>query len=195
MISLYSNEISGICNSGGAIGADIAWGNEAAACGYAVRHLLFAEHKIKPDVRPYAVVLDDEQLKLATPALNKANETLKRSVPPIHTYSGKLLARNFYQQVDASSLYIVTYLKDRRISGGSAWATQMFIDRSCAGPLPIFVFDQGTSLWYQWGGDEYGEMDALPPRPREIFAGIGTRDILPIGLEAISAVLRQEDPA
>jgi hypothetical protein len=183
----------GIFNSGGAIGADHAWGTAGAACGYHVRHFSFPGHKRQGGEGQEVVVLSHEQLDAAEvdEALHRANRTIGRRVPPLASGSGKLLRRNYWQQTDARAIYAVATLDaDGMIEGGTAWAVQMFIDRHEPGvPLPIYLFEQNRGVWLTWGGAVFVEMGEKPPVPEGIVAAIGTRDINERGAQAITELL------
>lgn len=83
-----------------------------------------------------------------------------------------------------------------RISGGTAWACQIFANRQGAlGPFPLYFYDQGTLTWYQAVVHSLNphrlyqwrtlEDPRSPPAPCGVYAGIGTRELSPEGEEAI----------
>lgn len=66
-----------ICLSGGAEGADIAFGTIASSRGHEVFHFSFDGHRTRAPLHQ-VVTLDDTLLREADPHLEKANATLKR---------------------------------------------------------------------------------------------------------------------
>lgn len=175
-----------VCLSGGAEGADQQWGMCAGMAGHKVIHFIFAEHRSKvPESEK--VVLTSSQLLEADSALEKANKTLKRRWPVRNPFVASLLRRNFFQVRWASSLYAVATLEKGMVSGGTAWAVQMFLDRFGGQSCPAYVYDQATASWYVWEGS-WVAIDA-PPVPEGIWAGIGSRDLKQNGKDSIRSLL------
>jgi hypothetical protein len=168
------------CLSGGADGADFEWGEAALAAGHEVVHWTFANHRSK--AQHGITVLSESQLELALPRLVQANKTLKRKIPR-PGFVRNLLARNWYQVADAERVYAVASIVNGQVTGGTAWATQMFIDRKQGLPCACFVFDQYRGQWYCWKGD-WKPIDQ-PPEPQGIYAAIGSRKLLDLGRNAI----------
>lgn len=177
-----------ICLSGGAEGADQQWGMTAGRAGHTVFHFSFRGHR--PRVPPGEVVtLSDAQLLEADPYLLRANATLRRTFPPKNPYAASLLRRNWYQVRDAQAVYAVATLgKDGLVSGGTAWAVQMFLDRHEGGACAAHLFDQATGRWHVWGEAGWRVVDAVPP-PEGVWAGIGSRDLRDDGKAAIRALM------
>lgn len=193
-----------ICLSGGAPGADEQWGMCAGARGDAVYHFSYTGHRIRvPEAE--RVVLPDELLREADPHLERANSALERRLPYQKRGTINLLRRNYFQARDTGSIYAVAgFSRDpsddlfsgfqprmtcKDISGGSAWACQMFVDRFAPGtPLPLYLFDQVGGQWYEWKGAFFARMP-MPPIPQGIWTGIGTRDLNTTGKEAIRSLL------
>ena len=164
-----------ICLSGGADGADLQWGMVAGAAGHMVVHWSFAGHR---SMAPPAeiVVLDDAQLQAADEFCLKASKTLKRHFPPKSLKVQNLLRRNWYQVKDAERVYaVVEKVTDGIVAGGTAWATQMFIDRHQGKRCECYIFDQETDSWYRW--DEGWFAIGAPPMPHGVWAGVGTRKL------------------
>lgn len=182
-----------ICLSGGAKGADIFWGIAAEGVGHEVVHWSFAGHNIEAE--NYICELNDHQLRVADPFLELANKSLARKWPTLSVNTNNLLRRNFYQVHYSNSVYAISeFVNDSsvlKISGGTAWACQMFIDKWLYIPtkikdIPIFFFDQISKTWYTWSGQWQAILK--PPRPQGIYAGIGTRKLTEDGQKAIAAV-------
>jgi hypothetical protein len=170
-----------VCLSGGADGADLAWGTSAAAYGHSVVHWTFRGHRSKASASQI-VVLAPDQLLVADPYLEHANLTLKRRWPVANNFVASLLRRNYYQVAWSDSCYAISALdKNGLVKGGTAWATQMFTDMHPDGRC--YVFDQNSQQWYQWKGAWCPII--APPRPTGVYAGIGSRELNPDGERAI----------
>lgn len=184
-----TNFSNNVCISGGAIGADIAWGEIAQNNGHQVIHWSFDTHK--PKIKENIYILTDDQLKVADPFLKQANKSLKRSFPTRSKHVDDLLRRDYWQVVDSDALYIVSwFIRDNsllKINGGSAWAAQIYLDVCIANnKIPnLYMFEQNEELWYCW---ENKWVQKIPPTPTGIYAGIGTRDLNLAGLEAIQNI-------
>jgi hypothetical protein len=182
-----------ICLSGGALGADLQWGMMAGRIGHSVIHWSFSGHKsLAPDQE--LVILKQDQLDKADAALIQASKSLKRPAPDKRSlHVANLLRRNYYQVQWAESLYAVTELKNGKPSGGTAWAVQMYIDRFLHGSEPLegarlYLYDQLTDAWFQWTGS-WNQMEADPPMPSGVWAGVGTRQLTEKGKWAIRNVM------
>ena len=176
-----------ICLSGGAAGADSQWGMAAGMAGHMVIHFSFQGHKTQVP-QDEIVVLTDEQLREADPHLEKANETLKRKVPYNKPWVVNLLRRNWFQVKDTQSVYAVSHLDNGMVSGGTAWATQMFIDRFEGGECPLYLFDQKQGAWLTWARGRWSSSSFVHP-PHGIWTGIGSRDLNETGKRAIRTLL------
>lgn len=178
------------CLSGGAIGSDLVWGNTAREVGHKVVHFSFEKHRTSA-LASERLVLSEKQLLAADPYITQAIIKLKRA--PLHKRTHNvqsLLRRNWWQVRDAEACYAVSHINDKgAVAGGTGYAVQMFIDRGLmtanAGP---WVYDQEVGTWLRWDRS-WAMWRAIdkPPRPEGRYAGIGTRDINALGIEAIEA--------
>lgn len=177
--------MTNMCLSGGAEGADLQFGMTAGSRGHEVIHWSFARHKSRaPEIE--IVYLTEEQLEIADARLVLANRTLGRRIPK-NVYVKNLLRRNWYQVEFAERLYAVSTFAGPHVSGGTAWAVQMFIDRFKGLPCEAYVFDQAVDKWFCWKG-EWQEI-AAPPAPHGIYAGVGTRELNDTGKRAIRSIM------
>lgn len=192
------DKLEDICLSGGADGADLQWGMTAGQAGHMVVHWSFSGHRSKAPVAE-VVVLTPEQLEAADEACKAASGGIARWFPPKSLFVRNLLRRNWYQVKDAERVYAVATLETDRapfngiVSGGTAWATQMFIDRFGGRRCECYVYDQKTEAWYQWAGlsgeTNWELLPDGPPKPYGVWAGIGSRDLLTCGKEAIRKLM------
>ena len=176
--------------SGGAKGADTLWGILAESVGHSVIHWSFQGHK--SDCNNIAI-LSREQLLVADKALYKANKRLHRSFPTKNDFVNNLLRRNYYQILETSGVYAVANLvpdnSQLNISGGTAWALQLYIDRcEKKGMTPnLNVYAQNQERWIKWSGDSWIDIDS-PERPRGIYTGIGSRTLTDRAIKSIQLI-------
>lgn len=179
-----------LCISGGALGADIAWGEIARSVGHDVIHWSFKGHKSKAEHDVY--ILDDVELVKADSSLAQANLSLKRKWPLSNQHVANLLRRNYWQIIQTDAVYAISSLVNDnsllKIAGGTAWAATMYIDRcSNEGIIPfLYLFNQIDNFWYHWTNS--WQKISKPPIPNRIYAGIGNRDLSSSGLKAIQEV-------
>lgn len=182
-----------VCLSGGAPGADISWGNSAKKAGHQVIHWTFenSSHALKEDF----CCLTQEQLNQADLYLQRANKSIKRTWPTQSLISNNYLRRDFFQTRWAQSVYAVSTFDNSnsllKIAGGTAWACQCYVDRFMYDQEPkenmwLYFFDQNTNCWYKWMPT--WQKITKPPRPSNVYAGIGTRNISKQALEALQTV-------
>lgn len=186
------------CFSGGAVGSDRHWVSLAIADGQDATDFTFEGHKPGPY---HCVKLTQPELDLADPFVLRANEKIRRRFPTSSLHTNNLLRRNWYQVKDATMVYAICEgydnvesggLTNAIVKGGTAWGVQMFLDRvpppMDMSPPKCWVFFQDTGHWMcallaadrsqRWG------FSGSPPRPSGDWAGIGARNLLPIGAEA-----------
>jgi hypothetical protein len=175
-----------VCLSGGADGADVAWGNCAAMMGHEVVHWSFPGHSSQaPEAQ--LVRLDDEQLKAGDEALRDAARALGNNMPQRPAVA-RLLRRNYYQVAWSQACYAVTFMVNgRQASGGTVWATTMFRQLHPENN-ELYIFDQNRDVWLQWNGESWDLID-MPPRPMGVWAGIGARHLTQSGYDAIRKLM------
>lgn len=194
------------CFSGGANGADLEWGAEASRCGHEVTHFSFVSHRTHAP-RDKVVMLTKKRLATADVHCASASRSLHRSFPTRSPYVNNLLRRNWFQVAEAQSCYGVgnfvsvptnltiplgTVLKDMQITGGTAWAVAMFIERFAGRACQCFFFEQDICHWFRWQGEGW-ECIYHPPQPEALWAGIGTRRLNSMGKLAIHVLMEPED--
>ena len=186
-----------INHSGGAEGSDTEWELIGEKYGVITKAYSFEGHKTQSKNR---VILTLDELEKAAQHLVKANKKLKRCFPPQSRYIKALLLRNYYQVKNSELILAIGYfdmtvddikdgidkLKPFNLKGGTAWAVQMAIDMRKG----IHIFDSTLNNWYyyNYATNMYDKYLGTPNIAVENFAGIGTRDITPLGIKAISNV-------
>ncbi|MFA5490055.1 MAG: hypothetical protein WC284_12680 [Candidimonas sp.] len=173
--------ISNLCFSGGADGADIEFGNIANHHGHEVIHFSFDGHKSKSDV----IRLYQDELEIADQYVKEANKKIKRSFPTKSKFVNNLLRRNWYQIRWTETVYAIAAIENDIVSGGTSWAVQMYLDRAKREQFEprCFVFDQIKNEWFIGLNEKWFPID--PPIPQGFYTGIGSRKLLPNGKLAI----------
>jgi hypothetical protein len=153
--------------------------------GHKVIHFSFAGHRTRAPAGQL-VVLSDVELRQADEHLSTANQTLRRTWPPATEYSTNLLRRDWHQVRNAERVYAVArFGSDGKIEGGTAWGVTMFIDLHGGRACEAYLFEPSLQRWLAW--NVAWEPIRMPPPPRGIWAGIGTRNLDTVGEAAMSA--------
>lgn len=194
-------------HSGGAIGADHAWGVAASKYGVAVNHYMGDGFKT-----PHGnTVVSTEQMKVGLVQARKAAKQLGRSMST-NEYVTSLLSRNWAQVDNSDAVFAVSDLLapsetgkatksgtrymnksgQTVVDGGTGYAVQMAINEG----KPVYVFHQGTSQnyshevgWYKYDHVKKAFVKTEQPELTDSFAGIGTREINQKGVAAINAIV------
>lgn len=164
-------------HSGGAIGSDYAWGYVGSLYG-----LENINHYYCGNPTPYGnkLITSNEYVE-GVAAVVKANTTLKRVGYEKYL---PLLSRNWRQVRDSEAVYaIIEKLNNPIVIGGTGWAIQMAIDHNIK---DIYIFHQGANVWlkYNYKNKLFDIINTVPILKKS-FAGIGTRNLKPNGLQAI----------
>ena len=176
LMDFLANCDGDVCVSGGAAGSDREWVRIATEHGQDAVHFTFKGHSYKGHSPIHRVDVPEDYLELAIPKLRVANQTLRRKIPS-PGYVRNLLCRNMYQVKNSMSVYAVANITYGQVEGGTAWATQMFIDQNLRGGH-VYVLDKKTLKWHEWKHQEFTPIDK-PPQPSGVWAGIGSREITP----------------
>lgn len=192
---LKTNEIT--CHSGGALGSDHCW--ETIGEKFGVKTKAYS-WKTPTHQSVNKVEVSQEDYNEGVIEVNKANKWLNRY--GIHKYMS-LLARNWAQvkyskQVFAVGVIIKPGAKNSKgyynkgkydqVDGGTSWAVIMAINHS----REVYVFDQTQDKWFRWSYStmRFVENGKTPKITQQDFAGIGTRQIKPNGVNAIECVYK-----
>ena len=124
----------------------------------------FEGHQVENNSR---LILKEDTLGQADVHLKCANKTLKRRIPNINNYNGKFLKRNVFIVLNAEVLFAITYLRQNRAIGGTAWGVQLAIDLG----KPVYVFDLGFNQWKEYRGGRF--VPCPTPKLAKEFASIG----------------------
>jgi len=198
MIDIFDNkelDLNNIvCHSGGAVGSDTEW--EVIGQEFGVKTRAYS-HKTPKHESVNKVEISEEDYKEGVEEINKANKWLNRY--GIHKYMN-LLARNWSQVKYSDEVIAIGYIvkkgeknpkgyynkgKFDMVDGGTGYACQMAINHQ----RPVYVFDQIRDKWFRWSYSSLCYMECRCPKiTHQNFAGIGTREIKPNGIQAIRDV-------
>lgn len=183
-----------VCHSGGAVGSDTYW--ETIGEEFGVKTKAYS-YKTNYHQSKNKVEISDEDYKEGIEEINKANKWLNRY--GIHKYMN-LLARNWAQvkysdQVLAIGTIVRVGEKNPKgyynkgkfdmVDGGTGYACQMAVNNSKV----IYVYDQIREKWFRWSYSSLSYVECKCPKIEyQNFAGIGTREINPMGIQAIREV-------
>ena len=169
--------------SGGAPGAEAAFGANAERRGVEEVNFTFDGHRIE---RHRGVrVLNHEELLGGDVSLEYVARLLHRRYTDSPTIR-RVLQTLWYQVNHGQEIYVIgAILDDGTVRGGTGWGAEFA--KLCNKPL--FVFDQEKDAWFSWTGDLWSPMDATGPvitHPH--FTGTGTRTLQQNGAQAIDAL-------
>jgi len=185
--------LKSICFSGGAKGSDHAWGLMAVNSGHDLIHFTFPGHKSVEE--QFSKKLTVAELGEADPYVETAAKSMRRKWPSQNPHVNNLLRRNHYQVRFCERVYAVANLlpddkSSLKISGGTAWAATMYVDRWYADrtlkECELYFYDMTSNKWMQWW--ETWKVIDRPPAPHGRYAAIGSRDITDRGIQAIFSI-------
>jgi len=157
--------------SGGAPGAEAAFGGSAERHGVEEVNFTFEGHKM---ARHRGVrVLNHEELQSGDVSLAYVSQLMHRRYTDAPTIR-RVLQTLWYQVNHGQEIYVVgTILDDGTVRGGTGWGAEFA--KLCNKPL--FVFDQDQDGWFEWTGDAWaarrGSESPIVTHPH--FTGTGTR--------------------
>lgn len=187
-----------VCHSGGAEGSDTYWENIGEEFGVKTKAY---SYKTPKHISNNKVEISEDDYKEGIIEVNKANKFLNRY--GIHKYMN-LLARNWTQVKYSKQIFAVGAIikpgnKNNRgyynkgkydiVDGGTGYAVMMGVNNQ----RETFVFDQIRDKWFRWSYStlRFVEMKEVPTIDVQNFAGIGTREIQPNGIQAIKDVYKK----
>jgi hypothetical protein len=168
--------------SGGAPGAEAAFGAAAERHGIEEVNFTFDGHKIE---RSRGVrVLNHEELLNGDVSLEYVSRLMNRRYTESPTLR-KILQTIWYQVNNGQEIYVVgTIQEDGTVRGGTGWGAEFA--KLCNKPL--HVFDQDKDGWFTWSGHDWqgrGSADA-PVIAHAHLTGTGTRTLRDNGTRAIA---------
>jgi hypothetical protein len=167
--------------SGGAPGAEAAFGASAERHGVEEVNFTFEGHRI--DRTRGVRVLNHEELLTGDVSLEYVSRLMHRRYTEGPTLR-KVLQTLWYQVNSGQEIYVVGSIQeDDTVRGGTGWGAEFA--KLCNKPL--HVFDQERDRWHRWTGSAWEPCtDATQPVITHAhFTGTGTRHIRENALRAI----------
>src|SRR5829696_7675640 len=170
--------------SGGAPGAEAAFGACAESHGIEEVNFTFEGHKI--DRHRGVRVLNHEELLAGDVSLQYVSRLMHRRYTEGPTLR-KVLQTLWYQVNSGQEIYVIgSILDDGTVRGGTGWGAEFA--KLCN--KPVYVFDQGQNSWFTWTGEDWDKRSSAngPIVTHVHFTGTGTRKMEPNGKRAIEAL-------
>ena len=132
--------------SGGAPGAEMAFGENAERLGIEEVNFAFEGHV---HVRTRGLrILNHEELRAGDVSLDYVSRLMNRRYTDAPTIR-KVLQSIWYQVNHGQEIYVIgAVLPDHTVKGGTGWGAEFA--KLCNKPL--FVFDQDRDRWFAWHG-------------------------------------------
>jgi hypothetical protein len=173
--------------SGGAAGAEAAFGACAESHGIEEVNFTFEGHKIE---RHRGVrVLNHEELQSGDVSLAYVSRLMHRRYTDAPTIR-KVLQTVWYQVNNGQEIYVIgTVLDDGTVRGGTGWGAEFA--KLCNKPL--HVFDQEKNSWFSWTGEDWDKRTSAnaPLISHVHITGTGTRKLQANGKRAIDDLFRR----
>lgn len=169
--------------SGGAAGAEAAFGEAAERWGCTEVNFTFAGHQ---QVRSRgAHPLTARELAEGDVSLNYVSRRLRRSYSESSVIR-RVLQSLWHQVKSAQAIYVVgTIQEDGTVTGGTGWSVEL----ARMWNKRLWVFDQDKDDWYRWVGDEW--VAGTPTLDSATFCGTGTKVLTPAGRAAIDSLFER----
>ncbi len=167
-----------ILYSGGAVGAEFAFGENAEKLGIDEVNFSFEGRE---SVRNRGIrILNHEELKNGDISLDYISKLMNRNYPHTPTFQ-KIIQTIWHQINNSHEIFVIgEIMPDNTVKGGTGWGAEFA--KLCNKKL--YVFDQNKNQWYQWSNVEWFSVSA--PTISELhFCGTGTRDLNETGKNAI----------
>jgi len=177
-----SNEY--VLYSGGANGAEAAFGEMAAKYGCQEVNFSFEGHQM---ARSHgARHLTSEELALKDISMTYVSRLMNRNYSSAPLFR-KVLQSICWQVASGREIFVVgTILPDATVKGGTGWGAEYA--KICNKPL--YVFDQDRKSWFAWDEDHWNAI-AAPTIGQVHFTGTGTRFLEDSGRAAIADLFQR----
>ncbi len=170
-----------ILYSGGAVGTEQCFGEQAEAYGLQEVNFSFEGHQIE---RSRGVrVLTSEELALKDVSLTYVSRIMNRQYTHAPLFR-KVLQSICWQISSGQEVFVVgEIMPDGTVKGGTGWGAEFA--KICNKPL--MVFDQAQNKWMKWAQDVWTDAGE-PCITASHFAATGTRFLAPRAKDAIEAL-------
>ena len=172
--------------SGGAPGAEMAFGENAERLGIEEVNFAFEGHV---HVRTRGLrILNHEELRAGDVSLDYVSRLMNRRYTDAPTIR-KVLQSIWYQVNHGQEIYVIgAVLPDHTVKGGTGWGAEFA--KLCNKPL--YVFDQDRDGWFHWTGSAWVSDASAPPMvTHPHFTGTGTRTLRDNGRRAIEELFQR----
>ncbi|GAB4272269.1 MAG: hypothetical protein Kow0092_27270 [Deferrisomatales bacterium] len=172
---MHSKEVT--LYSGGARGAEAAFGETAQRYGVAEVHFTFDGHHIRrtQNARP----LTADELAKGDVSMTEVAKRLHRDYST-RPWMRQILQSIWHQVNNGYQVFIVGVIQeDGTVKGGTGWAAELakMFNR------PLHVFDQEKGHWFTWRNDTW--VEEIPTIAHKTVCGTGTRNLNEAGKKAI----------
>jgi hypothetical protein len=165
--------------SGGAKGAEAAFGACAEEWGMREVHYTFEGHKSRERDRG-VVLLNDEELRKGDFSLVYASHRLGRPLSEIPNIK-RILQTVWHQITHGSEVFVIGTLQSNgTVVGGTGWGAEL----ARLWSKPVCVFDQEKDAWFRWDATQWRREES-PTIERRKFTGIGTTKLTDAGRAAV----------
>jgi hypothetical protein len=170
--------------SGGAPGAEAAFGEAAEQYGIEEVNFTFEGHKTNRTRGTR--VLTGEELQKGDVSLTYVSRIMNRRYPDAALIR-KVLQTIWYQVNSGQEIYVIgKIMDDDTVRGGTGWGAEFA--KLCNKPL--FVFDQEQDGWFSWVKDCWVSIGP-PTIQHNHFTGTGTRFLEENGRAAIAGLFER----
>jgi hypothetical protein len=178
------NSADVILFSGGAIGAESCFGENAEKYGIDEVNFSFEGHQT---ARTRGIrILNHEELKQGDVSQLYVSSLMNRSYPNTPIIK-KVLQTIWFQINSSQEIFVIgTINPDKTVKGGTGWGAEFA--KLCN--KTIYVFDQEKNNWFKWDGTDWVEYPE-PIITNIHFAGTGTRNLAENGKKAIEDLFKR----
>lgn len=163
--------------SGGAPGAELAFGEEAAACGLTEVNYTFEGHRQARNQGQRS--LSEAELAEGDVSLVYVSKRLNRNYSQ-GTLIRKVLQLLWHVVSQSEQVFVIGQIQsDGTVVGGTGWSVEL----ARMWDKPLWVFDQDQDAWFHWTGQDWVQDTPMIQTPQ--IAGSGTRYLKPNGRAAI----------
>lgn len=178
------NSADVILYSGGAVGAESCFGENAEKYGIDEVNFSFEGHETG---RTRGIrILNHEELKQGDVSQSYVSSLMHRTYPNTPILK-KVLQTIWFQVNSSQEIFVIgTIQSDNTVKGGTGWGAEFA--KLCNKAL--YVFDQVKNSWFKWNGTNWVEF-AEPKITNIHFAGTGTRMLNENGKKAIEDLFKR----
>ncbi|MDW7711143.1 MAG: hypothetical protein SCH98_11770 [Deferrisomatales bacterium] len=172
--------------SGGARGAEEAFGEAAAAHGVAEVHYTFEGHHIQRTAGHRTIAPAD--LSKGDVSMAEVSKRLHRDYST-RPWMRQILQSIWHQVNSGYQVFVVGEIQgDGTVKGGTGWAAEL----AKMWNRPLHVFDQEKGHWFTWRNDTW--VEEVPVVSRNTLCGTGTRSLNEAGRRAIADLFARSFP-